>query len=823
MFFSCGFTETFDFKAFEEDWLQADFDDDEWRPAEMLGGPTLFLPLRLKKREIPFLLEEPEEPGTAEKGRFSVKGLHCIDFRDVIPEGENALGFAQTCFFLKDKTNSTLRITSDDAFKAFANDELVLEQAYDEEFVRTRRWYGEDVYEQHHHGHGPFKESAPVALKPGWNKVFVAVDHASGGWGFTLALLDEISGSTMNLPFSDVKDPGDEKWTVAGPFESTGLNDSLDDLRMEIVEEPLSDAEARRVRVDPFGYEKVTDYARLMRAEERTGIIKADPRRPIVLNQGEFALFDFGQVKVGFPVLEIDSPGPAILDVGYNYVVRADRKVRFLYDLLRYVDRVFLKKGRQEWEPLERRTSRYLHVSCRQGGGVQIRGVRIKSLVYPVPGETARFASSDSTLNRIWKVSSYTTRLLMQYGYQDCLRREEGVCNMSSFNYMSRAAGYCFGDFALARKTIRLAGMTQNDTGWFDSHGLSSLNNDEQSQCFWWIVWLKDYFLHSADLSLIEEQYDTVRRCLNYFSKSQNRYGLLDNKNDPLIHRGQTPYVDDTLFSIPEYRSPFAGELFGTNILYYAALNSAAYLAEVTDHGEQGRIYRRKAHRVAESCNERFWDGSKGLYSDWREGDTLASTNHQALLIAALYFQVCDKEKTAAVLNHLLNLRNFKGGFANYHLTFGFYYYFLEVLFRHGQDIVALELMRAYYGSWLETGATTFGEFFDWKQDIADEEYEVHGYGTSAHLHFCTNILGIRPLAPGFREVLLAPHPGDLRHAEGAVNTPAGLIEVQWRVDKSGLRMEITLPQSCGYELAMPKGPRSYRVELNGEIVQARE
>ena len=92
------------------------------------------------------------------------------------------------------------------------------------------------------------------------------------------------------------------------------------------------------------------------------------------------------------------------------------------------------------------------------------------------PYVTRLVAAADALLNDIYEASVYTTELLMQHGYQDCLKREQGTLNTSSFNYASRAAACAFGDYALARKTLRLALQTRNETGWFDSHGLSSPN-----------------------------------------------------------------------------------------------------------------------------------------------------------------------------------------------------------------------------------------------------------------------------------------------------------------------------------------------------------
>jgi len=136
---------------------------------------------------------------------------------------------------------------------------------------------------------------------------------------------------------------------------------------------------------------------------------------------------------------------------------------------------------------------------------------------------------------------------------------------------------------------------------------------------------------------------------------------------------------------------------------------------------------------------------------------------------------------------------------------------------------MALDLMRTYYGRWLAAGATTFGEHYhmSWlrgKQRL-DFEYEVHAYGTSAHLHFYNNILGIRPLEPGFRRALIAPHPGDLEWAEGQIPTPLGTIQVSWKVIGSAFVMDVEAPEACVCEVVPPENWADCQVRINGKVV----
>jgi hypothetical protein len=80
-------------------------------------------------------------------------------------------------------------------------------------------------------------------------------------------------------------------------------------------------------------------------------------------------------------------------------------------------------------------------------------------------------------------------------------------------------------------------------------------------------------------------------------------------------------------------------------------------------------------------------------------------------------------------------------------------------------------------------------------------------------------VLGVRPSAPGFRAVRVAPALGSLRRASGRVPHPRGDIDVALeRVGDAGVRAEITLPPGLsgtfawgGREVALHAGRQSLR------------
>ena len=121
----------------------------------------------------------------------------------------------------------------------------------------------------------------------------------------------------------------------------------------------------------------------------------------------------------------------------------------------------------------------------------------------------------------------------------------------------------------------------------------------------------------------------------------------------------------------------------------------------------------------------------------------------------------------------------------------------------------------------LDMGATSFWEGFDvsWTNnavrvdempvagkpnihsDFGDFCYKgcrnslCHGWSCSPASLLIHQVLGIRPVAPGCREIEIQPFLGDLEWVEGALSTPLGPVEVKARKKEDGtLKVDISAP-----------------------------
>ena len=91
-----------------------------------------------------------------------------------------------------------------------------------------------------------------------------------------------------------------------------------------------------------------------------------------------------------------------------------------------------------------------------------------------------------------------------------------------------------------------------------------------------------------------------------------------------------------------------------------------------------------------------------------------------------------------------------------------------------------------------------------------------HGF-SCAPLYFLQSvILGVQPTQPGFAEFTLAPRPGDLEQARGAVPAPRGLIRVEWRrTERDSLQISAEIPSGARAVTPSGKtlGPGKHKLE----------
>jgi hypothetical protein len=527
-------------------------------------------------------------------------------------------------------------------------------------------------------------------------------------------------------------------------------------------------------------------------------------------------LFDFGKAVVGRFHLDIADAAGGDVFISYGDSLNLTR-----------IDHLILRPGAQHYQPCERRFGRYVMLTLRRlAGPVRIRRAWFELITYPVEPRGA-FACSDPMLNRIWDVGCWTLRMNMNDQFEDCPFREQ-MLYCGDLRVSAQLAYYAFGDYALARESLRKLARVQRENGLIPNVGPTA-NKDPKSLPEFpalWLIALHDYWLHSGDAALVAELWPNVKKLLAWYAQWRDESGLM--RQLPTELRGD--FVDN-LAGIP-----MDGPVLAIQCFYYLALRAAERMAKVAGDPGAARACDHRANELAKAVNARFWDKRLEGYLSCLSGlgekrwgltpDLEPDMNQPLSRISngmALYAGLVPEERLKATLRTLL-----EPGRASPARSAYMSYYLAEALFRCHQGADAVRRIREYWGGMIERGATTFWEVFDPSTPegrMPDRLWSLcHEFCAGPVHSLPLHILGVEPLEPGFRRARLAPVLGDLQWARGRIPTPMGPVEVSWRLADQGQQLLLEFTQPAGMEIevevpALKKVPA--HLELDGVEVSA--
>jgi hypothetical protein len=218
------------------------------------------------------------------------------------------------------------------------------------------------------------------------------------------------------------------------------------------------------------------------------------------------------------------------------------------------------------------------------------------------------------------------------------------------------------------------------------------------------------------------------------------------------------------------------------SLQYVYALRRAAEIERVLGSATEAARDDALADSLVAAVRRQAWDPGRGLFRDLPDGQRYSQqANTMALLVDAE-----PEGEGQALMERILSDTTLTRA------TYYFGFYLLEALERVGlgdRYVEQLEPWRAM----LAMGLTTTPE--------RPEPTRSDSHAWSAHPSYglLATVVGVRPAAPGFRRVLIAPHLGTLSRASGSVPHPSGSIDVELvRRGESGLSATVTLPPGLG-------------------------
>ena len=294
----------------------------------------------------------------------------------------------------------------------------------------------------------------------------------------------------------------------------------------------------------------------------------------------------------------------------------------------------------------------------------------------------------------------------------------------------------------------------------------------------WW------HYQFYGDASVIEDNYETGMRYLEYLKTKVNEEGFL---NHGLGDWGN-----------PE--NELARENIETAFLYADTVTLETF-AHILGKKEDAAKLHEYAKAVRDNYNNKLLDYNKELgcrcYKAFDHPDEFFIT--QAVEALPLFWGMVPPEDEAGVVKAFRAALEAKGAFVSGEVGLP---YVIQTARRYGMnDLIAEFITReshpSYYAFVLD-GETTLGEY--WESNPRSQCHDMMGHIIEWYYN---GIAGIKPAAPGFSKVIIDPHiPEGMNRFSCKYETPHGVISVEARRTECGVDYMIDIPE--GIERVIP-------------------
>jgi hypothetical protein len=418
--------------------------------------------------------------------------------------------------------------------------------------------------------------------------------------------------------------------------------------------------------------------------------------------------------------------------------------------------------------------------------------------------ERGSFACDDSRLSDLWTVGWRTARLCAYETYFDCPYYEQ-MQYVGDTRIQSLVSLYVAGDDRLMRNAIMLFDHSRISEGLTQSRVPSSRPQIITAFSLFWIDMVHDYWMHRDDSAFIEGRLMGIEAVLDWFEKRLDpKTGMLGGLPywSFVDWPNEWPWDNDKHFGGQPDGAAEGGSSIVT-LQLVCSLNHAAELFAAFGKTALADHYRESARSLKAATRQHCWDEARRLFADTPERKAFSQ---HANVLAVLSGCVEGEEARA-----LVGRFNTEKGLTQ--CTQYFRFYLLRAMKAAGLGDQYVSMLQPWHDM-LARGLTTFAERPD------PTRSDCHAWSASPNYEFLATVCGVEPAAPGFKTVKIEPHLGYLKHVQGTVPHPAGMIEVALTRTEKGIEGEITLPAALtgqffwqGHPIPLHPGRQVVKVE----------
>ncbi len=432
-------------------------------------------------------------------------------------------------------------------------------------------------------------------------------------------------------------------------------------------------------------------------------------------------------------------------------------------------DTFFAEGGQHRYfEPFLWRAGRYVEVLVWAGSEDMIlEGITLRETRYPLEAYFS-FSASDPRLTsivpmaiRTMEVSAHDSFTDGPY-YEQMLWAGDGVQTLLTHFVLGR-------DNRLGRKSLKMFESSRLPSGLTRARWPARDTMLIPSYSLYWVQMIHEVAYWRGELEFVKSMMSGVRGVVDAFLRFQNRDGLVE------ISQGWN-FVD----WCPEWPNgipPGAdGGVNATNNWQFVwVLSMVANLEEAVNEPELAARARRLAEELAARTFLTFWNEERRLFADDAEH---TSFSEHAQAFAVLSGRLSPERMKQIALVGDEHLTRTTISFA--HFLFDAYWVM--------EKLDAMFPRLEYWYNLPKLGMITLPE------GPEPTRSDCHSWGAHPLYHYFASVLGIRPCAPGFKRVAIAPQLGPLTSVEGVLPHPKGEIAVKLETEGYDLTAQVSLP-----------------------------
>ncbi len=521
--------------------------------------------------------------------------------------------------------------------------------------------------------------------------------------------------------------------------------------------------------------------------------------KPVALTQPRpgVYVYDMGQNMVGWCRLTVSGPRGATVTLRHAETVNADGMLYM--DNIRgaKVTNVYTLKGDSE-ETNEPRFTYYgfRYVEMTGYPGEPTLDTLLGCVVHDDLVRAGSFVCSNPVLNDIYHNIFWGTRGNYRSIPTDCPQRDERQGWLGDRSEESRGETYLFDLAAFYSKWVCDMEDAQKDNGSVSDvcPAYWPLYNDNVTWPSSFIIIPNMLYEQYGDLNTLTDHYDGMKKWIEHMLTYEQE-GILprDNYGDWCVppERQELIHSED-----PARKTP--GDFIATAYFCHD-LNLMVKYARLLNLSQDASVFEGKAQAMKEAFNRKFYNAAEAKYAN----------GTQTSCVLPLAFGLVPPGDESRVFQRLAGkIVNETNGHIGTGLIGG--QWLMRVLSDNGRpDLAYAMAAKTAYPSWgymIANGATTIWEL--WNGNTADPAMNSHNHVMlvgDLNLWFHTYLAGIRPEQPGFKRLIMKPHPvGDLTQVTASCLTPHGTVFNAWRIEESSFHWRITVPANTAATLYVP-------------------